>query len=447
MTKKNAKKDAARARQDNRGGKYQHHLRQGGGASDVNTGTSEPLDTAGMRTSLRHITVGIPLRPPGTPPVNLPFSYAARAGSTGSLAEHVRAISGEAMIFCDSSVFAERYAEVLGSQLLKRPLYLVPHVREELVRFSALSPRSRAEAELKRVVFPGGQFHESLRAYDHRPLGPFQVALAFYLNMLLVRRHALDGPVAEYARRHGRAPTGAARHKLAQRLGRISQRTLQLATKGAAPGVVADEELVVTAVMHAIVTGQPTFVLSADRDVFEQWFKLTGLLYNDFASMLLAKDYLEHPTHYGPRFELSEHKDIDALIGDGGAGSFAFERPGSVDYLFPRARRLCQMVVVYMADKPEALQWTAPCDLVELLAVKDATGGRNTSVFGDNNCYGDLLPPVPDVTLPTGCSYAFVVKDRPFVEGQAGDGRTMRLSTADLHRAVWDIEKMTNAPG
>jgi hypothetical protein len=104
------------------------------------------------------------------------------------------------------------------------------------------------------------------------------------------------------------------------------------------------------------------------------------------------------------------------------------------------------MGVVYLAPEPEVLEWIAPTAPAELLETKEATGGRNTALYDGRNCYGDLRPTRADGKLPTGHSYAFVMKDRPHIDAMTPDGRAIHVSKADAHRAVWDIEELNDAP-
>ena len=90
----------------------------------------------------------------------------------------------------------------------------------------------RKEA-LKRVLFPAvGEVHDHLLPYDYRPLAHLQIALAYYVNLLLIRKRVVDTALAD-AHPNGHPPNGRARHAIGQRLARVSQRTLQLASKGA----------------------------------------------------------------------------------------------------------------------------------------------------------------------------------------------------------------------
>ena len=61
------------------------------------------------------------------------------------------------------------------------------------------------------------------------------------------------------------------------------------------PNLLADEELVVWSILHALVTGNETMILTRDSDVLEQFYKAIYLLDTHYHSMLIADRYALHP--------------------------------------------------------------------------------------------------------------------------------------------------------
>jgi hypothetical protein len=56
-----------------------------------------------------------------------------------------------------------------------------------------------------------------------------------------------------------------------------------------------DEMLVYTAVATGLRSGRPTYILTKDEDLQEQFYKLTWLLDTHYRSMLFAHRFAEEP--------------------------------------------------------------------------------------------------------------------------------------------------------
>ncbi|HUL84615.1 MAG TPA: hypothetical protein VLX89_03750, partial [Actinomycetota bacterium] len=66
-----------------------------------------------------------------------------------------------------------------------------------------------------------------------------------------------------------------------------------MAKKGLRERTSADEEVVVEAIRHSIVSGQPVIVLTKDADLQEQFYKAIWLLDTHYRGALMARRFSE----------------------------------------------------------------------------------------------------------------------------------------------------------
>jgi hypothetical protein len=117
----------------------------------------------------------------------------------------------------------------------------------------------------------------------------------YYVNLLALRKRL--GVVAhrDLQAALGREPSDSELKRYLSET--LHARDVVLAFKGwkhqGARNYLADEELVVTSVMTAILTGRETVILTRDTDVFEQFVKLVGLMVSDYWCSRFA-DFVRH---------------------------------------------------------------------------------------------------------------------------------------------------------
>jgi hypothetical protein len=151
-----------------------------------------------------------------------------------------------------------------------------------------------------------------------------------------------------------------------------------------------DEELVVTAVMTAILTGRETVILTRDNDVFDQFVKLMELIIEDYHCYRWANVHFLDPSGC-PMYPIAippGHNDESGFQGD------AFDHvvvpieevEGLPPYEFKFVNTYCVLVGNSSAD-PKISQ--AGCclerEMGHLLEAKGKNGGRNTVHFGQKN--------------------------------------------------------------
>ncbi len=350
-------------------------------------------------------------------------------------------------VICDSSVFSPVRIDLVRRLLVEHGVELTP---EALLELQDLKRNQRPEtAPLVDLLFPdGGDLNPLIRVTGFQALTGFDNVLTYYVNLLLARKLALETRMRDIERAEGPAAATAGRPGLTRELASISHRTVRLANKGDARKRRADETAAAHGVLHGVITGQPTVLLTFDNDVFEQFFKLTTLLFDDYASMLLAEDLFLRPERYPTRHSLAGRPDIGLLVDETEDDAFAFERDPEPWGLYPRLAESCIVHVMVPDTPPQFLSWCASTDLRRLMEVKRDTGGRNTTRFGTRNVYGNLRPTTPRTTLPRGRSYGFVIQDRLNRWYSLLNRQEVRISIADVARTLHDVErvKFTQVP-
>lgn len=346
-------------------------------------------------------------------------------------------------IFCDANVFAASRLALAQCLLSHRKVFVVPEVARELVDLRKRPTRAEGTKELLDLLFDQGSFRPSIEIFDlDSRLTPYQNAIEYYVNILHLRKTALEPFVRAFVKRHGREPRGRERAELYRHLPR-SARAARLANKGDITRRFSDEVTVVAAVIHGIINRKDVVLLSFDADVFDQFYKFTSLLRDDYASYLLADDYISNPDSYGEKYSMVDYPDLAPLLSDR-PSSFAVERPRNLDYLIPKQPTTRAIHVVAAEKNGSAIAWVGIEEMRDLISVKAATCGRNTTQHGDNNVYIILKPCIQKVQLPKKRHYAFFLNDRKLnglaTDSVSGKAKQIALSYADYMRALDDIE-------
>jgi hypothetical protein len=129
------------------------------------------------------------------------------------------------------------------------------------------------------------------------PEGELEFTVRYYVQLLAFRKRAFDLARANLERELQREPTEAEVEKQAQRM--VQDRGWQLATKGhkekGKANFLTDETVLVRAIISAISTGRETSVLTRDRDLVEQFYKLLYLIDTHYCSYLIAEAYRRQP--------------------------------------------------------------------------------------------------------------------------------------------------------
>jgi len=214
-------------------------------------------------------------------------------------------------------------------------------------------------------------------------------AFHHYRDLLLARK--LVGPnVAEDLKTAlGREPTDEEVRVAVRK--RVGLRGEKLAFKGwkdyGKRNYSTDEELVVTAVLTAIVTGKETLILTWDTDLQEQFVKLMMFLASDYQAYLFAEyaaSGLEPVPWADVPVAMGEHETLRTTSN---VVQYAGCPSDFVESLLPKPYHQVNCYCYVLGNNRHDLKLTptifsAEREMSCMLRVKAHTGGRNTDKFG-----------------------------------------------------------------
>jgi hypothetical protein len=309
------------------------------------------------------------------------------------VAESIVRAPEEAVWFIDNNVIADDVDPAIIEALLAVPgrMVLTPLVMQEMRPWLMRNPEHPLGKAIK-----SGQAHPS----ECRPPArgePGHDVYEYYLALLVIRRNSIKAAELRFRKEHGRTPEEAEREALRVEVQKeVSPRGFVLAKKGPS-GLPTDEALVYLAVHHALTTGRPTQILTADADVEEQFVKLLWLMNTHYRGMLMAKRYAADFGSFRPRPfpESFWSKAGDTLFEREGAVLIERGNPNLQQYLPHEAH--CVAVSCWRIGRYFSAQtFMAEQEMAELLDVKDRTGGLSTDLLGGRNVHPWLgLLPLP----------------------------------------------------
>jgi hypothetical protein len=206
----------------------------------------------------------------------------------------------------------------------------------------------------------------------------------YYVQLLSVRKRIGIRIAMGLAAEQGREPTDA---EMKTRLQRdFDERVASIAFKGwkdqAKPNFMADEKLVVSAVVTAIVTGQPTLILTRDNDVFDQFTKLFELIIPDYYCYRFAEVLYHNPDApmFPDEFEQDGIKFIDSVVLP------RDEVDRLPPYEYKPVHAYCALVGGPCTDPKISLAgYCLEREMTGLLETKTETNGKNTRHFPGRN--------------------------------------------------------------
>lgn len=309
------------------------------------------------------------------------------------VAESIARAPEEAVWFVDNNVFSEETDLAIVEALLEVPgrMVLTPLVNQELL---AWLPRHR-DHPMARALEAG-----TMKAAYWAPPEPGRAgrtAYEYYLALLRQRRYVLRAAEDRFRREYGRDPEPAERHTLQGEIQKeLGARALVIARKG--PGTLpTDEALVYLALHHALTTGRPTQILTADGDVEDQFVKLAWLVNTQYRGMLIADQYVRDFAAFRPR------AFPKPFLAEAGC-PFESEAATLIDRGDPRLERFlppaphcvafaCWRIGTYFNSST----FMAEQEMGRLLDIKDRTGGLSTDRLGGRNVH----PYLGCLPLPT----------------------------------------------
>jgi hypothetical protein len=241
-------------------------------------------------------------------------------------------------------------------------------------------------------------------------LVPFSVAIAdkgrfrpygydYYVNLLSLRKRLGLVVFRELQNKLGRAPT---EQELKQHLNnKYHPSAANIAFKGwkdqGKRNYLADEELVVTAVLTAIVIGKETLVLTWDTDVFDQFTKLVQTLSSNYTCFRVSEVHFHNPEDC-PMWPMEIQQDPNVEIGFEGKTIHHVVLPESEkDQLWPQSFTPVHAYCVLLGNncvepKVSIAAFCLETEMTWMLEAKGVTGGKNTVHFpGRNMAVGTSL--------------------------------------------------------
>lgn len=307
-----------------------------------------------------------------------PFSYRGdKLRSESAVLDVILANPHPTDVLVDSSLFGASRINLVRQLLIRTALKILPEVRDELAELA-----NRPTHALKDVLFPDGELNSRLEPLAYSAVERYAYATSRYVNLLHLRTRFL-----EVAMKPG--TKGKERHKIIQDLLNrgFSWRTVRLANKDKKRRRYTDEVLVVYGVFSPILTGRDCFILTADQDVFDQFYQFTVLLHDDYGSFLIGEDYRQNPERYP-----HSHPWTTPFMQ---AGAITIGRALEPVHLLPKIQRTCATYVIDVSTL-HFMAWVSIREIEAALAFQEGAadgrvgnGGNGMNVhvsLGDSNC-------------------------------------------------------------
>ncbi|MGC1188007.1 MAG: hypothetical protein WA871_11510 [Candidatus Acidiferrales bacterium] len=268
----------------------------------------------------------------------------------------------------------------------------------------------------------------------------------YYFRLLALRKAWGPMAVGILTKKLGRSPTND--EFVAEVQTQLGPRGLLLAKKGLQAvdsanqltvRKMADEQLVVIAVLTAIMRGTEVFIVTRDPDVLEQYFKLLCLMKEHYRSMLIADCYAANPAEV--RFQRVPIECDGTYVPAFADGSILQLETTDADFNpLPRKFHFVCVYCLLIGDGPVDLKVTycsfcAEREMAEVLRIKARTGGLSTDRFDGRNCTIVTSPLTPE-------NHRLIVsigKETPVPMGHLGT-----FGFDDFQNALFEKEETTH---
>lgn len=255
----------------------------------------------------------------------------------------------------------------------------------------------------------------------------------YYKRVLTARKQVHKLAEGRLTKKLNRTPESSEIQSEIQRL--VKKRGIQLANDGVkaeaknSPHIYNDEDLVTRAVLHGIATGNEVTILTTDRGIQEQFYKLVYLIDTNYRSMLIAKKYVEQPRNFPAS---QEEPDLMSFFGLTDCTQIKtsndFTRivlPENYEFVMLACQRFGKIEPV------DARFWSmafcAEREMLEVIKIKGKTDGLNTDLLGGRNCIHHLSHAIPLDGICLLANENSIKRDR--------------MSIADYNIAIFEGEK------
>ena len=338
---------------------------------------------------------GVTFLPAGTfsDPSFIPrLSWQAPARKTpfdwGEVCATVESAPAGTTFVCDTSLFDDDTDARLWPALLNSPgkLVFTPRVEIEMGPWFSRRPGHPVKRALD-----GADGAVRLEDYD-KWSDAERNSYVRYVNLLGSRKSAMKLGEMRFQQKHGRAPADgdiAAVRADVQRL--LGERGYLFARKGAASSGSrsetrwTDEEVVYTALAHALRTGSETFVLTKDEDLLDQLYRLVYLVDTHYRSMLIADAYLRDFGSFRTHPMPTAGPWAEAFTGQ---NNVLIERPWDLpNQVLPAGFSFVAVHCLVLGKRLSSMTFGAEREMHKVLEVKGSTDGRNSRALLPRNVH------------------------------------------------------------
>ncbi len=300
------------------------------------------------------------------------------------------AAAKDVAFFCDNSIFDDQTPDETWPSLFgsAAEVFLTPRIEEELRPWldrRSSHPVARAIDESRLDVLTAADWSKAQ-----------QQAFIHYTNLLAMRKRSMIWGEIEFERRHGRHPKDSDANEVRSLVQRATgERGFLFARKGAQERrrtgrlSFADEELVYSAVAHALQTGRQTIILTKDEDLLDQFYRLVYLLDTHYRSMLIAAVYAENFPEF--RTYPIPHRDEWAEAFEKDSGVLVQRRESFPVDVLPTSFGFVAISCWLIGERYQRLTFGAETEMNEMLEVKGRTLGKNTDRLGTRNCHLSMM--------------------------------------------------------
>ncbi|WP_165076108.1 hypothetical protein [Paludisphaera rhizosphaerae] len=304
------------------------------------------------------------------------------------------------LYFVDTGFVTTQIDERVWDAILRRKVVITPQIWGELGPWLESPKANKQLRDLIRDSRAGRTANIEHLSIDKTLIDH---AYDYYLALLSSRKKLWREVADDFGAAKGREPT---EEELLRRLQTRAGDYFDIAKKGwedrEKPNLFADEELVVSAVLTAVLRGVEVVILTRDNDIQRQLTEMFGTLSGHYDSMLYA-DYLDrHRAEYGDLLIPTE------LPGEDPRGPLVTSSKEMAGFTFSQSELMSSRPDSFLPavvncmlfggnDSQRRLSILSACvetRMRELLKLKTLAHRPNTDKFGDFNCHlaGAMIP-------------------------------------------------------
>jgi hypothetical protein len=307
--------------------------------------------------------------------------------------------------------------------------YLHPWLKRAFQQCATTPPQQHSFSHASRVL---GLTHRNLNKIEVAVIDRAGLARAgfdYYVSLLSLRKRFGIVAYRELRTKCGYDPTEREfRQYLSDNFDpRLAERAVKGWKDQLKPNFLADEELVVTAALTAILSGRETVILTRDNDVFDNFAKLMDLLVVDYMAFHFGLACHLNPGGC-PIFSFPVPQTHDQFKGDVVYGNvLPLHKARSLlpDEIHPVAT-YCYLVGNTSLDPKISLaSFCLEMEMGPLLRTKWETSGKNSAFFSGRDVIASISP------NPNVLNIMFAIG-----EPQRTDYEGMDVTRMDLARAL-----------